>query len=182
MKARSSPSAATTAAKAAPIPSEAAPSGCGALPQIQRGLPQAGKQAPEKKTPPRGGCGGPPPRDCKPPPRRLQARQLRKQQSRPKAAAGPCPEDSDAAPRAALAGPCRREKAREPPVGSAASYPPEGFPLSTFGDGGLNCRVRDGTGCAPSSMAADPPGGSCESSSRAGTLAASIARKTHVDP
>ena len=54
-------------------------------------------------------------------------------------------------------------KAREPPVGSAASYPPEGFPLSTFGDGGLNCRVRDGTGCAPSSMAADPTGGSCVS-------------------
>ena len=75
-----------------------------------------------------------------------------------------------------------REKAREPPVGSAASYPPEGFPLSTFGDGGLNCRVRDGTGCAPSSMAADPTGGSCESFSRAGTLAASIARKAFLDP
>ena len=31
-------------------------------------------------------------------------------------------------------------------------------------DGALNFRVRDGTGCAPSSMAADPTGGSCESS------------------
>ena len=53
-----------------------------------------------------------------------------------------------------------RRRRREPPGGSAASYPPEGLPLSTFGDGGLNCRVRDGTGCAPSSMAADPTGGS----------------------
>ena len=71
-------------------------------------------------------------------------------------------------------------KAREPPVGSAASYPPEGLPLSTFGDGGLNCRVRDGTGCAPSSMAADPTGGSCETAG--GTLAASIARKASLIP
>ena len=53
-----------------------------------------------------------------------------------------------------------RRRRREPPGGSAASYPPEGLPLSTFGDGGLNCRVRNGTGCAPSSMAADPTGGS----------------------
>ena len=105
--------------------------------------------APRTTRPPQGGCRGATPH---------------KQQRRPKAAAGPCPEDNDAAPRAAPAGPCRRAKAREPPVGSAASYPPEGFPLSTFGDGGLNCRVRDGTGCAPSSMAADPTGGSCESS------------------
>ena len=88
------------------------------------------------------------PEDERAAPRRLPAGSLRKQQSRPEGGS-----------RGA-----RRGKAREPPVGSAASYPPEGFPLSTFGDGGLNCRVRDGTGCAPSSMAADPTGGSCESS------------------
>ena len=88
------------------------------------------------------------PEDERAAPRRLPAGSLRKQQSRPEGGS-----------RGA-----RRGKAREPPVGSAASYPPEGLPLSTFGDGGLNCRVRDGTGCAPSSMAADPTGGSCESS------------------
>ena len=29
---------------------------------------------------------------------------------------------------------------------SAAALPPTGFPRSTSGDGGLNCRVRNGTG------------------------------------
>ena len=32
------------------------------------------------------------------------------------------------------------------PFMSATSYPPTGFPRSTFGDGGLNCRVRNGIG------------------------------------
>ena len=108
-----------------------------------------GKRAPKKTKKPPQAAAGPCPD---------------KQKSRPQAAAGLCPKNYKAAPRAASAGPCLRGKAREPPVGSAASYPPEGLPLSTFGDGGLNCRVRDGTGCAPSSMAADPTGGSCESS------------------
>ena len=112
---------------------------------IQRSRPQA--------------AAGPCPKYSEASPKRANRPQKRKR--RPQAAArGHAPSDSDAAPRAAPAGPCLRAKAREPPVGSAASYPPEGFPLSTFGDGGLNCRVRDGTGCAPSSMAADPTGGS----------------------
>ena len=42
----------------------------------------------------------------------------------------------------------RRAHARacETPFMSATSYPPTGFPRSTFGDGGLNCRVRNGIG------------------------------------
>ena len=53
------------------------------------------------------------------------------------------------------------KRAQKSPGWSAASYPPTGWPRSTFGDGGLNFRVRDGTGCAPSSMAADQPGPLC---------------------
>ena len=67
-----------------------------------------------------------------------------------------------------------RPKAREPPVGPAASYPPAALRCSTLGDGGLNCRVRNGSGCAPSSMVAGPTGGSRV---MAGTLAACIAGK-----
>jgi hypothetical protein len=44
-------------------------------------------------------------------------------------------------------------------VGSATSYPPTDFLRSTIGDGGLNFRVRNGTGCAPSSMVTEPAGG-----------------------
>jgi hypothetical protein len=41
-------------------------------------------------------------------------------------------------------GPLRmKEKA---PSASATPYPPTGFPRSTFGDAGLNCRVRNGSG------------------------------------
>ena len=97
-------------------------------------------------------------------PRRLRGPALKTARPPPACCRQGNSENSKAAPGAAPAGRCRRAKAREPPVGSAESYPPEGLPLSTFGDGGLNCRVRDGTGCAPSSMAADPTGGSCESS------------------
>ena len=88
-----------------------------------------------------------------------------KKRSRPSGGCrgGRAPQTRRAAPRRLASGARRAVRAREPPVGSAASYPPEGLPLSTFGDGGLNCRVRDGTGCAPSSMAADPTGGSCVS-------------------
>ena len=35
---------------------------------------------------------------------------------------------------------------------SAATYSPTGTPRSTIGAGGLNCRVRHGTGCVPSAM------------------------------
>ena len=35
---------------------------------------------------------------------------------------------------------------QETPCASATSWPPAGWPRSTLGDGGLNCRVRDGTG------------------------------------
>ena len=34
----------------------------------------------------------------------------------------------------------------ETPSASATSCPPTGLPRSTFGDGRLNCRVRNGTG------------------------------------
>ena len=35
----------------------------------------------------------------------------------------------------------------------AATYSPAGTPRSTIGAGGLNCRVRHGSGCFPSAMA-----------------------------
>ena len=35
---------------------------------------------------------------------------------------------------------------------SAATYSPTGTPRSTIGAGGLNFRVRHGTGCVPSAM------------------------------
>ena len=53
---------------------------------------------------------------------------------------------------ASLRPPSRRKRirdasrARKTPFMSATSYPPTGFPRSTFGDGGLNCRVRNGIG------------------------------------
>ena len=34
----------------------------------------------------------------------------------------------------------------------ATTYSPTGTPRSTIGAGGLNCRVRHGTGCVPSAM------------------------------
>ena len=47
-----------------------------------------------------------------------------------------------------LSGFSRREMlpGAQTPFMSATSYPPTGFPRSTFGDGGLNCRVRNGIG------------------------------------
>ena len=61
-------------------------------------------------------------------------------------------------------GPLRKKSRQRPTL-------PPSFPGSTIGAGGLNFRVRDGTGCIPSAMATetavlgeDPPvkGGSLE--------------------
>lgn len=38
---------------------------------------------------------------------------------------------------------------REASLASGAPCPPAGFPRSTFGDGGLSCRVRNGIGRSP---------------------------------
>lgn len=46
----------------------------------------------------------------------------------------------------------RVQKRGKPLENSASTYSPTAFRRSTFGDGGLNCRVRNGTGCTPSSI------------------------------
>ena len=47
------------------------------------------------------------------------------------------------------------------PCASAASRPPADWLRSTLGDGGLSCRVRDGIGAIPASVAALAQGAPC---------------------
>lgn len=68
---------------------------------------------------------------------------------------GPCPgaPPDAAAPRSAPPG------SRKPPGEGSVVLSSHGLHRSTFGDGGLNCRVRNGTGWVPSSMDAPLTGG-----------------------
>ena len=74
-------------------------------------------------------------RDLHPPQRTLQV----ESESKKKGGASLRPPFPARRPRDASRG-------RKTPFMSATSYPPTGFPRSTFGDGGLNCRVRNGIG------------------------------------
>ena len=125
---------------------------------------------------------GPCPTRLQAAPRRLPAGPLRRQQSRPQAAAGPCPEDSDAAPRAAPAGRPGARKRGSPRSGQRRPILPRASPSVLSAMEGLTAGFGMGPGVPPPPWPLTRPGAPANRLSRAGTLAASIARKTHIDP
>ena len=94
---------------------------------------------------------------------------------------GPCPEDSDAAPRAAPAGPCAQKRG-SPRSGQRRPILPRASPSVLSAMEGLTAGFGMGPGVPPPPWPLTRPGAPANRLSRAGTLAASIARKTSVDP